>query len=701
MPFVYFGIFNTSTLPIFAGIRMFVNHFKGSVFAFDTLKTDIIKRMKLKGKLPFFILSVLTWVVIISSCANMGMPAGGPRDTVPPVLLETSPEFRALNFDKDNIRLTFNEYLQTDKISEELVISPPLEKRPIIRTKSRSLVIEFDEELKDSVTYSFDFKNSIVDNNEQNPIENLRFSFSTGPEYDSLRVAGRVINAFNLEPNEDGSLLVLHSNLHDSAVFSVRPDYIAETDAEGLFMFDNIAKGTYNLFAINDMNNDLLYNEGAEEIAFLDTLVIPEAHFHPDPDTLVSGLDSMLVLGHTHFSPDPFYMRYLMEDIFEQYVESTKRESRNKCLFLFNESIADTFSVKLIEHEVNDWQLFEYGRKKDSVLMWITDTMISRYDSLYMELAYFQLDSAGQRYVQNDTVLMHYTDPKTEPQKKSRKPEKDKESENEDEEVKKEKPTPQFSWLADVPSTMELNGLIKFTAPQPVEHFNTAMVKLYLSNDTLKNALPIKVQEDTSKYRSYSIRHNWEPETGYSLEIDSAACLGIFGITSKALSKNFTTREEDYYGSLEFNFTNVSMPMLVQVLKNNEEEEVLRQKSITKNGAVLFEYLSPDKYKVKVIYDANGNGKWDAGSFQDKTQPERVAYLQEVIKLRSNWTESHRWDLTPDPLFSKNIRDKEEEERKRKEELEKRQKEEEQERNSGMFRPGQGSTGGTGGFQQR
>ncbi|WP_303921719.1 Ig-like domain-containing domain [Draconibacterium sediminis] len=651
--------------------------------------------MKLKGKLPFFIVAMLAWVVIISSCANMGMPAGGPRDSVPPVLLETSPEYRALNFDKDNIRFTFNEYLQTDKISEQLVISPPLEKRPLIKTKSKTLIIEFNEDLKDSVTYSIDFKNSIVDNNEQNPLKNLRFSFSTGPEYDSLRVAGRVINAFNLEPNEDGSLLVLHSNLHDSAVFRVRPDYIAKTDEEGLFMIDNIAEGTYNLFAINDMNNDLMYNEGAEEIAFLDTLVIPEAHFHAEADTMVSGVDSMLVLGHTHFSPEPFYMRYVMEDIFEQYVESTVRQSRNKCFFEFNESIADTFSVNLIDHDASDWQLFEYGQNKDSILMWITDTMVSRYDYLYMELCYTQLDSAGMPYVQNDTILMHYADPKVEEEKKSRRRGKE-----EEEEEEKPEPIPQFTWQTDVPSTMELNGLIRFVSPEPVQSFNTSMVKMYLTADTSKNALPINVQEDTTKYRSYSISYDWEPQTEYSFVIDSAACVNIFGISSKAFSKGFKTREEDYYGSLEFDFSNVTMPMVVQVLKNNDEEEVLRQKSFTEDGTVLFEYLAPEKYKVKVIYDANGNGKWDAGSFQDKVQPERVAYVQEVIKLRSNWSESHSWDLTPDPLFSKNIRDKEEEERKREEALEKQRKEEEEQRNNSMFRPGDTGSG-AGGFQRR
>jgi hypothetical protein len=102
--------------------------------------------------------------------------------------------------------------------------------------------VRFNEDLRDSVTYSLDFKNSIVDNNERNPYESLRFSFSTGDTLDTLRVAGKVINGFNLEPVEN-TLVLLHKNLHDSAVYTVRPNYIAKTDEEGLYLFDNIAEG--------------------------------------------------------------------------------------------------------------------------------------------------------------------------------------------------------------------------------------------------------------------------------------------------------------------------------------------------------------------------------------------------------------------------------------------------------------------------
>ncbi len=646
--------------------------------------------MNIKGKFPILIIAVLAWVVIISSCANIGMPTGGPKDSIPPVLINTDPDYRELNFDGKNVKLTFSEYLQTDKISEDLVISPPLTKRPIIKTKSKTLIVQFNEDLKDSTTYSLDFKNSIVDNNEQNPLPNLRFSFSTGDVYDSLRVAGRVMNAFNLEPIEKG-LVLLQKNLHDSAVFRVRPDYIAKTDEKGLFMIDNIAPGSYHLFAINDLNNDLLYNEGSEEIAFVDSIVVPSVEFHPEKDTIVKGVDSLLVLGHSHFHPDPFYLRYFMEDIFEQYNESAERETRNKCLFLFNESVKDTFNVKLINEESDNWQRFEYNNKVDSIVMWITDTTLAKQDSLYMELSYFMLDSAAEKYVQKDTVLMAFSDPKEDPKKKKRKKEDGPE---------KPEQIPQFTWQTNLSSTMELNANIKLTAPEPVAFFDSTMISLYLTEDTLKTPLKFSFRKDTSAYRSYRIDYEWEPETEYTFVIDSAACENIYGITSSEFSRNFKAREEDYYGAINIKFTNVKMPMLAQILKNDEEENVLYQKSLDKDGEVKFDFLPPEKYKVKVIYDKNNNGKWDEGSYQDKYQPEKVAYIQEVIKLRSNWTEEHSWDLTPDLTFTKKVIDKELEAQKRKAAEEKARKEKEQQEKSSPFKSGS-STSGSGNSRQQ
>lgn len=659
---------------MFTGIRMFVIH---------------LKTMKIRGRLPLFFIAVLGWIVVISSCANLGMPTGGPMDSLPPILISTQPKYKALNYKGKDVRFTFDEYIATEEISEALVVSPPLQKRPIIRTKSKTLVIEFNEELLDSTTYSLDFKNSIADNNEKNPYKNMRFSFSTGNVYDSLRVAGRVLNAFNLEPVEK-ALVILHKNLHDSAVYSVRPNYIAKTDEDGLFMIDNIATGKYHLFSLNDLNNDLMYNEGAEEMAFVDSLIIPRAEFHEDLDTLVSGVDSMLILGHTHFYPEPIYLRQFTEDIFEQYIKSYKRETRNKAIIVFNESVSDTLGINLIDNDASDWYQLEYEEKMDSLVVWIADTTLSRQDTLLFEVSYFQLDSMEELYVKKDTLQMDFTD-KTDTSKKKKKL-------KEDEEDKPE-PVEQFSWETTIRSSVvELNEGIKLRANEPILSFDSTKITLYLTEDTLKTPLPFTFEKDSTQWRTYMLNHSWEPETQYALEIDSAASVNIFGVTSKKMQKRFATREEDYYGSRTLSFTGVTMPMIVQLLSNDAKEEVIRQKIFVEDGDVLFDFLPPGKYKIKVIYDANGNGKWDNGSFQDKIQPEKVAYVNEVIKVRGNWHESLTWDLKPDLTFTKKIIDLELEEKLRKEAEEKKRKESEKRGNPENMPNMQNMMQGGGGF---
>ncbi|PIF05180.1 MAG: hypothetical protein CSA36_07990 [Draconibacterium sp.] len=624
-------------------------------------------------KIPILFVTTLAWIVIISSCANIGSPTGGPKDTIPPELVETKPEYKALNFNGDDIRLTFNEYIATDAISEDLVISPPLDKRPIIRTKSKTLIIGFNEELKDSTTYSLDFKNSIADNNEKNPYKNMRFSFSTGPVYDSLRVAGRVMNAFNMEPQEK-TLVLLHRNLHDSAVFKVQPDYIAKTDENGIFLIDNIAPGKYHLFSINDANNNLKYDEGAEEIAFIDSLIVPSAEFIAEPDTLVSGVDSMLIYGHTQFHPTPFYLHQFTEDIFDQYLDKNERNAREKIVLTFNESVKDTFAINLVNQvpQIEDWYVLEPNENQDSLVLWIADSTIAKTDTLLMEIAYSQMDSSKNLFVHKDTLDMIFTD---KAESNSRKKKKGKEQEEE-----KPQPVPQFNWSINTKSsTVELNQSIKIQSPEPVAFFDTTKVRLYLTEDTLKTPLHFNISEDTTAWRTYLVHYAWVPETNYTLEIDSAASINIFGITSKKLAKKFSTREEDYYGKYELVFSNVEMPMLVQLVKNNDKESVIAERKFSKNGTVVFDYVKPEKYKVKLIFDRNGNGKWDTGSYQDKYQPERVTYINEVIKIRSNWESSYNWMLTSENTFVKKIRDLEVEEQKRKEAEEKARKERERE----------------------
>jgi hypothetical protein len=649
--------------------------------------------MKIVNKLPYFIVAGFAWIVIISSCANQGMPTGGPKDTIPPVLMATHPEYKALNYTGEEVRLTFNEFIVPDAVSEKLVISPPLEKRPSVLTKSKTLIIRFNEELKDSTTYSLDFKNSVVDNNEQNPLEGLRFSFSTGNVHDSLRVAGKVMNSFNLEPEEE-TLVMLHKNLHDSAVYTVTPSYIARTDEEGKFLISNIAPGKYHLFSVSDVNNDLRYNEGAEKIAFVDSVIIPRAEFYAEADTIVKGVDSLLVEGHTHFYPEPKYLRQFREDLFEQYVKMAERNTRYKSTFVFNEPVKDTFAIRALDSEIKDWYIAEPDENYDSLIVWFADTTLASRDTFPVEFSYFQLDSANQVFLEKDTTELIFTDTEEAPARRRRG------RDRKEEEEEGPPPVPQFNWSTNIESSsFDLNKDVVLTAPQPLKSIDTSGIVLYLADDTLKTPLTFRFSKDTTAWRTYRISYNWNPQTSYTLEIDSAAAENIYGITSQKLSKSIKTQEEDYYGSIILELTSVTGQVIVQLLENSEKEEVITEKIANENETVVFDFLAPDKYKVKIIYDWNQNGKWDPGSFQDKYQPEKVAYINEVIKVRSNWEWKHVWDITPDPTFTKNIRDRELEEQRQREAEEKAREEAEGLNNQNQQQNNLLGPGGGGGLQ--
>lgn len=603
--------------------------------------------MKLLRNIPLIIIAGFISLLIYSSCANQGMPTGGPKDSLPPVLIRSVPRFGALNFKGKEIRLTFNEYIAIDKVMDQLVVSPPLQKRPTLLMKSKTLILQFNEDLRDSVTYSVDFKNSIEDNNERNPYENLRISFSTGESFDSLRVAGMVKNAENLNPIENG-LVVLQKNRNDSAIYKHIPDYIGKTNEKGIFFIDNIAPGSYHIFSINDVNGDMKYNEGVEEIAFSDSIVVPEAKYYEELDTIVRGADSLLVSGHVHFLPEPIYLLRFTEDLNNQFLTTVMRESKYKCLFIFEEPVADTFGLNLLDSDVKDWYMLEPNPSMDSITLWVRDTTIAKRDTINLEVLYNQIDSIGQIYLKKDTFSLVYSEEEKDIGRRKRK-------EKEGESVA----VPQFTISDNLVSTgFDLNSSIYLTTPEPVKYLNYDQVHLYVDEDKSDTPLVFSIGKDTTAWRRYKLDYKWEPNTEYRLEIDSTASENIFGITNQRLVNKFKTQKSDFYGKIILETKNVEGSVIIQLLKGDEKnEQLLKSKIIETEGKLVFDYLAPGKYIIKAIYDSNKNGKWDTGSFREHRQPEKVAYYPLVIKVRSNWEQKQSWDLTINPEYPKKLFD--------------------------------------------
>lgn len=595
----------------------------------------------------FVVLTVsasLFYLIFFSSCANIGSPTGGPKDTIPPVVVKTIPALRSTDFTGSDVRFTFDEYIQSDQVSEKLVVSPPIKKKPQIKMKGKTMIVEFPQPLRKDATYSLDFKNSIVDNNEKNPMEDFRFSFSTGPKFDSLRVSGVVKNAFTMEPVEK-ALVMLHRDTSYVAFIDSIPDYIGSTDKDGAFMIDNISPGKYRLYALTDNDNSLTYNGSSEMIAFDDSIIVPSAKYVIRNDTIVKGSDTLVVTGHTDYRPVSQYLMMFQENKFDQYLDSYKRTEANKCEFFFHESLNDSFKVNLLKPEprTKDWMYLETNLKKDSIIVWLTDTILSNNDSLKFELHYQALDSLSHMVVKKDTVEMVYTPPKTSKPKrrKSEKPE-----------------VPTITFLNNInPSAHDIYRPIRIEAPEPLASFDLSKVKLFEMIDTVKTLLPIEVKRDSNSIRKYYIEQHWEPNTNYRFEIDSAAAYNIYGHPSNKVDIKFRTQKEDYYGKIILNITGLTGAAIVQLLGNDKDEKVLQKIQILENGIVEFPYLKPDKYKIRLIIDSNKNGKWDTGYLAKYIEPEKVVYFQKVIKVRSNFEIKEDWNVEYRPDYKKDLTD--------------------------------------------
>lgn len=207
-----------------------------------------------------------------SSCAQIGAPTGGPRDTIPPKLLNANPPNRTLNFKGNRITLTYDEYVQLLKLQENLLVNPTPKITPNVDYKLKIVTIKIRDTLEPNTTYRLDFGNSIADNNEGNPVKNFSYIFSTGSYIDSFQFSGNVRLA---ETGKiDSTLLaLLYKNLDDSAVLKQKPKYVTRVDSSGNFTFHNLPGGIYHVFALKDESGQKIYNGTDEFFAFADTTV--------------------------------------------------------------------------------------------------------------------------------------------------------------------------------------------------------------------------------------------------------------------------------------------------------------------------------------------------------------------------------------------------------------------------------------------
>ena len=604
-----------------------------------------------KHRLPL----ILMLVIIGYSCASMGTPDGGPYDEMPPKFVGSNPGMRAVNVKNQKIELEFDEFIKLEKAAEKVVVSPPQLEQPEIKVVGKKVALELFDTLKDATTYTIDFSDAIVDNNEGNPMGHFTYSFSTGTSIDTMEVSGTVLNAADLEPIK-GIQVGLHKNLNDSALTTLPFDRVSRTDSRGHFIIRGVAPGKYRIYALMDGNQNYLYDSKTETVAFSDSIIIPSMMPATRQDTLWKDtltIDTIKTVPYTRFMPDDIILRAFKEENTRQYFSRSQRDKENHFILKFSAK-ADTLpTLTGLNFDAKDAFIIEPNEGNDSICYWIKDSLVYQMDTLAVQMDYLYTDSLNQLVPKTDTIYLANKLTREQREKLAKKEAEEKEKERKKKEKKGEKieeEKPSFLTMnVDAPSAFDINRNIALSFEEPVSKIDTSAIHMSVKVDTVWQDIPFLFMADSVLPRKYEILAEWEPEKEYQLKIDSAAIVGLYGLHTNKVEQSVKVKKLDEYGTLLFNLQGASPTSIVELLDNSGK--VLRQQRVTSENTADFYYLAPNtKYYIRLFDDRNGNGKWDTGNVEKGIQPEEVYYFPKVWEMKANFEFEETWNIHATPV---------------------------------------------------
>ena len=599
--------------------------------------------------LPLMLLAAF----LLGSCARMGQPDGGWYDETPPRIMGAAPADKGTNVKSQKISIFFDEFIQIENATEKVVVSPPQLETPEIVASGKRIRIELLDSLKPNTTYTIDFSDAITDNNEDNPLGNYTYSFSTGDVIDTLEVSGKVLQAKDLEPVK-GILVGLYSDLSDTA-FTTKPMLrVSRTDGSGRFVIKGVAPGTYRVYALQDADGNYLFNQKSEMLAFSQEKIVPS--FKPDVRQDTTWIDSLRIksidrVGYTHFLPDDIVLRAFNEVMTDRYfLKAERREPES--FTLFYSYGGEMPQVRGLNFQSDDAFIIESTEKQDTITYWLKDTALVNQDTLRVELTYHMTDSLGKLVEQIDTldILSRISHEKRQ---------KDLEREREEWQKKQDRakkrgepydsimPPKALAIGVKAPSELDPDKNIPFTFNTPLASVDTAAIHLYSKHDTLWYNAPLEFNH--VRGREYELRGEWRPDIEYSLEIDSAAFVDIYGKVSPPFKQGFKVKSFDEYGTLLLNIpTMTDTTIVVQLL--DAGDKIIKEVT-TNQGVAEFYYVSPSTYYVRMYIDSNRNGEWDTGLYSANRQPETVYYFPKEIEIRAKWDFTETWNPLATPVI--------------------------------------------------
>jgi hypothetical protein len=607
--------------------------------------------------LRFALISVCTAIVI--SCAKISSPSGGRRDKLPPVVVNSVPANGARNFNGKKIEIEFNEYVALDNITDKFMLSPPMKKQPRVQTRGKSVMVEFDEKLKDSTTYTLYFQDAIKDLNEGNILKNYQFRFSTGSVIDTLSATGNVYNANNLEAPEK-TIAVMYKELADSAVIKHLPQYITRVDATGYFRIDNVRPGKYRIYSVKDGDNSKNYNLPDEEFAFMDSTIVisSEKNYIPPPKIVVDTTITKKVVSKTAKTPKDttnakkappkiedlppldgeFKLYQFLGPKKTHYMTSSKRELKYLLVYTLSlppDSMRFDFSIPGTDPKS---YFTETNKNRDTMKVWLTDSTLYSKQSIRTLLKYPFTDTLGITGYKPDTISMSIPTPRVSKSASAKK-------------VKRTVLT-----LENNISTGQLKPgqTIAFKSKTPLKEPDTTHIRLFETVQTTQHRIPYRFIRDSTISTRFFLKAKLDGKNKYFFLADKGSFTNIFNEYTDSIGIKFAIKDPEKYCKITMDVVNYTGNRIIQLL--DKSEKLMAETYMTKDGTVVFSLLDPGFYRLKVIYDLNGDRKWTTGDFKEHRQPEPVSYYPIEIELRDGYeltfSGEKAWDIG-----TKNVKD--------------------------------------------
>lgn len=586
---------------------------------------------------------IIIAAAVMYSCANIGNPSGGPIDKTPPIFMRSNPTPNAVNVKDRKIEIFFDEIVTLKDPSTKIIVSPAQTEMPRMSALGRKVTVELVDSLLPNTTYTIDFSNSIQDNNEGNAIDNFAFAFSTGSVIDSMRVSGYVLDSRTLEPMQ--SVVVgLQSNLADSAFHKEKLQRVALTNDRGQFTIRNVSPGSYHIFALKDLDRDYKFGNPTEDIAFLDSIIVPSIGSREAADTVYNDLneiDTIMRATRPAYFPNDILLSMFNEDRKSQYLANNLRVDSTRISLTFAAASDTLPSLSIVgRNDVPDqWYTLERSQTNDTLTYWIRPPHLVSADTLMVATTYLRTDTASNLSWGTDTLKFTFQRQKAKKKKK-----------NEETDSLEQIRFMELHPLAN--GTQEVYAPLLLQTGTPIERYSREAFHLQrkLQNDTIFYPAEIKsiaLRDSTLNRRDLMLKVDWEPGAAYKLAVDSLAMTDIYGLQTKPLKVDFNVRKMEEYGNIVFNITAVRDSAIVELL-DGTEKIVLR--APVKNHRAELLNLLPGKYYARLFIDRNGNVKYDTGNYDMHLQPEETVYYPGAINLKKNWDVEQTWDIYATPI---------------------------------------------------